>query len=340
MANKATIQDIARAAGVSNQTVSRVLNNRPDVADATRQRVTDVIQQMGYRPSDMARGLRNKNTRTIGLIIPDSANPFFAEIAKGVETGCFDRGYGVILCNSAKVLERELIYLDLLQSKGADGIIFIATSTHIDHLYPLVESGVPVALFYRDAGNLNVDTFKIDNFQAGYMATTHLLELGHTRIACIRPSSDETPSGRRVDGHLHALEQAGIPADMALMPRGDNLIEGGEAATAALLASGDSFSAIFAANDAMAIGAMRSLRDSGRRVPDDVSVIGVDDIMLAKYVEPPLTTIAQPKQEAGLRAIEYLIERVEERYTGGPRETLLPIYLVERRSCAPYREEA
>jgi LacI family transcriptional regulator len=269
------------------------------------------------------------------LVVPDSANPFFAEIAKGVEEGGFEAGYSVMLCNSARMLERELEYLEVLQSKGVDGIIFITTTTQTAHIRPLIERGTPVVLFFRDAGNLDVDTFKIDNHKAGYLATRHLIDLGHRDIVCIRPRSDETPSGRRANGYMYALEEAGIPVRSELMPRGDNLYTGGEAAVSQLIAQGVGFSAIFASNDAMAIGAMRSLREHGLRIPEDVSITGVDDITLASYCEPPLTTVAQLKHEAGLMAVRALIARIENRHSGGPRETVLDVHLVTRRSTAP-----
>lgn len=335
---RVTIQDIARAVGVSNQTVSRVLNHKPDVSVETRERIESMIEELGYRPSDLARGLRNKNTRTIGLVVPDSANPFFAEIAKGVENGGFAAGYSVILCNSAQDKARELEHLELLRAKGIDGIIFIATSTDIGHIGPLVEAGIPVALFYREAPGLSVDTFAIDNRLAGVLATQHLLDLGHRQIACIRPRSDLTPSGQRVIGYCAALNAAGIAPSSRLMPRGDNLIESGARAAIELLDSGEPFSAIFASNDAMAIGALRALRDRGLRVPNDISLVGIDDILLASFVDPPLTTVAQDKQVAGERAVASLIERIEGRYTGGRRETLLDIQLMVRRSTAPNAE--
>lgn len=336
--SRVTIQDIARAAGVSNQTVSRVLNRKPDVSAETRERIESVIKDLGYRPSDLARGLRNKSTRTIGLVVPDSANPFFAEIAKGVENGGFAAGYSVILCNSAQDKARELEHLELLRAKGIDGIIFIATTTEIDHIGPLVESGIPVALFYREAPGLDVDTFAIDNRRAGYLATRHLIDLGHRHIACILPRSDATPSGQRVEGFRAALKEVGVTPSPRLMVRGDNLIESGARAALDLLDSGEPFSAIFASNDAMAIGALRALRDRGLRVPDDVSLVGVDDILLASFVDPPLTTVAQDKQEAGERAVASLIDRIEGRFTGGRRETLLDTQLIVRRSTAPISE--
>jgi LacI family transcriptional regulator len=332
---KITIQDIADRAGVSNQTVSRVLNGKPDVAESTRQRIEQIIDELRYVPSTAARTLRNQGTKTIGLIVPDNANPFFAEIARGVENAGFQAGYSVVLCNSNKSLERELEHLRMLQAKQVDGIIFIASTTHIDQIRPLVESGIPVVMFYRDPGDLNVDTFKIDNQRAGYIATQYLVDLGHTAIACIRPASATTPSGKRVLGYQQVMTEQGLPWSDALTPQGDNLLSGGEEAARQLLDGGVDFTAIFATNDAMAIGAMRALRSRGYRIPEDVSVIGVDDIILASYVDPPLTTVAQPKQIAGEQAVNYLIQRMENNLPEGARTTILDVELIIRDSCAP-----
>jgi LacI family repressor for deo operon, udp, cdd, tsx, nupC, and nupG len=179
--------------------------------------------------------------------------------------------------------------------------------------------------------------FKVDNAAMGFAATSHLIAFGHRTIACIQPASPNTPSRRRVDGYLRALTENGLTPTLDLMTEGNNLVSGGEEAVLRLLQSAPPFTAIYAANDAMAIGAMRGLRSQGLRIPHDVSIVGTDDITLAAYVEPPLTTIAQPKQSAGHQAVHYLIERIEGKHTGGPREVLLETQLVSRGSCAAPR---
>lgn len=333
-----TIKDIARRAGVSVATVSYVVNHNRYVSPELTGRVLHAIEELGYSPNAIARSLRQKNTRMIGLIVPDSSNPFFAEIAKGVEDAGYDKGYSVILCNSNAQTERELVYLDLLRSKRVDGIIFIATSMHIEHIRGFARSGIPVVIFYRDIPDLDIDTFRIDNFQAGYIATRHLIQLGHREIACIQPASALTPSGQRVDGYKKAMEESGLAWDEVLMPRGDNRVSGGKDAAMALAQSGRSFSAIFSTNDAMAIGAMRVLRNLGYRIPQSVSIVGIDDILLASFTEPPLTTVAQPKYEAGCQAVDFLIQRIEGGYDQGPRNIQLEIKLIERESTLPYSQ--
>ena len=327
-----TIKDIARKAGVSVATVSYVVNQTRYVSPERKARVLQAIAELGYSPNAIARSLRQKNTRMIGLIVPDSSNPFFAEIAKGVEDAGYERGYSVILCNSNASIERELVYLDLLRSKRVDGIIFIATTTRVDQIRPFVAAGIPVAVFYRDNPDLDIDTFRIDNVKAGCMATRHLIDLGHRQIACIQPASAQTPSGQRVDGYKQAMQESGLTWDEALLPRGDNRVSGGKEAAQALVSSGRPFSAIFSSNDAMAIGAMRALREMGYAMPQDVSIVGVDDIILASYTEPPLTSVAQPKYEAGCQAVDFVIQRVEGGYNQGPRNVLLEIELIVRAS--------
>ncbi len=335
MSKKVTIKDIAKRANVSVASVSYVLNDTRYVSPELHSRIEQAIEELGYTPNLVARSLRQSRTKTIGLIVPDNSNPFFAEIAKGVEDAGFSAGYSVILCNSNAMPERELAYLEVLRSKQVDGIIFIATTAEIRHIRPLIEGGIPAVIFYRDSGDMSVDQFLIDNDRAGFLVTNHLIELGHRQIACIQPASTETPSALRVAGFKRVLEAHGLPYDEALMPRGDNLIAGGARAAYELLKSGRPFTAVFSTNDAMAIGCIRVLRDTGIRVPDDVSVAGVDDIMLASIIEPPLTTVRQPKYEAGRQAVEMLLDRMSRNYVDGPRQVQLDITLVVRQSTAP-----
>ncbi|OGO27681.1 MAG: hypothetical protein A2Z16_05425 [Chloroflexi bacterium RBG_16_54_18] len=333
-----TIKDIAKKAGVSVATVSYVINESRRVSPDVTAKVLEAIDNLGYSPNAIARSLRRKYTKTIGLIVPDNSNPFYAEIAKGVEDAGFEVGYSVLLCNSNDMTTRELVYVDMLRSKRVDGVVFSSTKTTIeDQIRPLIKLGIPAVVFYRNARDLDVDTLRIDNIKVGLQATNYLIELGHTRIACIKPLSSVSPSALRVEGYRAALEAHRLPWNEELVVQGDNRITGGEGAAKQLLGSGADFSAIFACNDVMAIGAMSALRDACLNVPQDVSVIGVDDIILASYSAPPLTTISQPKYEAGRQAVTYLIERIEGKYDRGPRDVILKTELVVRDSCMAYR---
>jgi LacI family transcriptional regulator len=333
-----TIKDIARIANVSTATVSYVINDTRPVSPERATRVREAIAQLGYAPNAIARSLRQARTRTIGLVIEDNANPFFAEIAKGVEDEAFGRGYSVLLCNSNASPDREQQYLDLLLAKRVDGLIFFSSTGTVERLQPFIAQRIPVVAFYRDVGDLPVDTIKVDNVEIGYVGTRHLIDLGHRQIACIRPASVAGASAQRADGFVRAMEEAGLAIEPRLVLRGDNLVSGGRRATRELLGSARPFTAIFACNDGMAIGSLSALYEGGLRVPRDVSVVGVDDILLASYAQPPLTTVAQPKREAGCMAVEFL----DERMAGSDRphrSVLLDVALVIRESTAAPRME-
>jgi LacI family transcriptional regulator len=332
-----TIKDIALMAGVSTATVSYVINGTRFVSPELRDRVLTAVAQLDYRPNAVAQSLRQKRTRTIGLIIPDNSNPFFAEVAKGVEDAGYDAGVSVMLCNSDGKFDRELRYLQLLRDKQVEGVIVIATTPRVDHLSGIVERLIPAVVFYRNVPQFNVDTLVVDNFGGGCLATRHLIELGHTRIACVAPASIDSPSSLRVSGFRHAIKEAGLRIDESLIYHGDNRFAGGRAGVEHLLATGQSFTAIFAGNDVMAVGAIRRLQESGRSVPDDVSVVGFDGIALGDYVSPSLTTVNQPRYEAGQTALRLLLERIEDSYIGPPRAIELETELVIRESTAPPR---
>lgn len=329
-----TIKDIAAHARVSIATVSCVVNNSRPVSQDLTKRVWDSIAQLGYTPNGVARSLRQQHTAMIGLLVPDNSNPFFAEVAKGVEDAGFNAGYSVIVCNSNGLLNRELRHLAVLTARRVDGIIYFGSAADAEHVRPLLNSGMPMVVFNREINHPGADTFRVDDYRIGYIATRYLTELGHTQIACVGPAAPEHPSARRVDGYKQALAERALTWDEELVPWGDNHIGGGREATRRILASGRPFSAVVATNDLMAMGVTVALREEGRRVPEEVSVIGVDDIALASYWVPPLTTVALPKSEAGRQAVDFLIERITHMYVGEARHISLKCRLVVRSSCA------
>ncbi len=329
-----TIKDIAKRARVSTATVSYVLNGTRPVSPERHERVMAAIAELQYRPNAVAQSLRRRQTRTIGLVVPDNSNPFFAEVAKGVEDAGFEAGVSVILCNSGSSFARELSYMEVLQDKRVDGVIFMATTAKADHVRGLVAAGVPLVTFYRQLPELNVDTLIVDNLGGGYRATHHLIELGHTAIACVAPASTASPSALRVNGFRQAMAEAGLPVDEALIYRGDNRFSGGKDGAEYLLQSGKPITAIFAGNDVMAIGVMRTLQQHGQRVPDDISVVGFDGISLGAYVTPALTSVEQPRYEAGRQAFKLLLERMRDGYAGPQRALTLETTLVVRDSTA------
>ena len=332
----ATIKDVARLAGVSTTTVSHVINETRFVSDELRARVLAAMEELNYRPNVLARGLRLGETRTIGLIVPDNSNPFFAEVARIVEDVGFANGYSVILCNSDGSLEKEAAYIGVLIAKHVDGVIFIAAGSKVEHVSELAGAGIPVVLADRDIAHTLADVVLVDNEQGGYDATRYLLGQGHRRIACIAGPSDVTPSADRVRGYRRALEDARVLVREEWIVPGDFRFEGGEAAVDRLLGMGQTPTAIFACNDMMAIGALRAIRASGRQVPDDVSIIGFDDIPLASAVMPALTTVAQPITELATLATQYLIAQMQDDGdTRSRQRVVLEARLVVRASCAP-----
>ena len=326
-----TIREVALRAGVSPTTVSHVINNTRFVSAEARQRVLDAMAELNYRPNVLARSLRRGETRTLGLILPDSANPFFAEIARAIEDAAFSAGYSVILGNSENQLTKEQVYVDVLVNKQVDGLIFVATGDHSPSLEQLVGDGLPVVVVDRRLSDLEVDTVLTDNLQGGLTATRYLLDLGHQRIACVTGPSNLTPSAERVIGYRQALQERSLSVDEALIRKGDFHPHSGYLAVSELLNCQPRPTAIFICNDMMAIGALRALSEAGLRVPLDCSLVGYDDIELASYVTPPLTTIRQDKNAMAEAAVQLLVERIAEP-TLPARTRILPTHLVERQS--------
>jgi LacI family transcriptional regulator len=332
-----TIKDIAARAGVSTATVSHVINNTRFVSDELRERVVSAIDEIGYHPNEIARGLRRGDTATIGLMIPDNSNPFFAEVAKNIEDIGFEQGYSVILCNSAGDLEREATYIKMLLAKQVDGVIFIACRSKYEHLVDLKkQKDIPVVLVDRDIPLFLGDVVMVDNEQGGYIATKHLLELGHKKIACITGPSDVALSEDRVKGYVRALKEADIKIRQEYVVMGDFGLRSGESGMEKLLSLEDIPSAVFICNDMMAIGALNEARKAGILVPDDISVIGYDDIQLASVVSPALTTIAQPIKELSVAATSMLIKKIQHGAEGEEgKRVVLDAQLVIRNSCSP-----
>jgi len=328
-----TMRDVAERAGVSVTTVSHVINETRPVSEERRARVLAAMDELGYQPNRLARSLRRGKTHTIGMIVPDNVNPFFAEVARGIEDGGFEQGYSVILCNSDGDLEKELFYTDVLVAKQVDGIVFVAAGMSTEHIRDLQERRIPLVVIDREIPHVAVDSVLTDNAQGGWLATRHLLELDHRRIGCIAGPSDVTPSAERITGYRQALHEAGISAHGALVVKGDFQYESGHQAARRLLEKDDPPTAIFACNDLMAVGAISAAVSAGWQVPADLSVVGFDDVRLASFANPPLTTIAQPKYEMGVLAVEMLLERMQD-YDMPPRRGLLDTTLVIRRSTA------
>jgi len=328
------MREVAERADVSVTTVSHVVNDTRPVSQALQERVLFAMDELDYRPNRLARSLRRGETHTIGVIVPDSANPFFAEVARGVEDASFEERYNVILCNSDGDLEKELLYTNVLTAKQVDGILFVAAGVSTEHIRALQEDRVPLVVVDRTIPDVSVDEVLTDNIHGGEMVTSHLIDLGHRRIGCITGPSDVTPSADRVAGYQKALRDADIPIDESIILRGDFQYSSGHQVAHELLGMDDPPTAVFACNDLMAVGVISAARELGLRVPEDLSVAGFDDVPLASFTNPPLTTIAQPKYEMGALATRLLLERMQD-HDNSPRHELLSTRLVIRQSTAP-----
>jgi LacI family transcriptional regulator len=328
----ATIKEVAALAGVSSATVSHVINGTRFVSDAVRDQVMNAMKELDYRPNDLARSLRSGVTHTLGLIIPDSSNPFFAELGHCIENAAFKAGYSVILCNTESDMRKELLYVDVLTKKLVDGMIFVAAGENADIFKSLVELDIPVVVMDRNYEGLDLELVSSDNHQGGVLATNHLISLGHKRIGCVSGPSKINPSSKRLDGYVEALKSHGIPVDARYIVQGDFHPESGFEAGKKILSLSERPTAIFACNDLMAMGVNKAAASMGLRVPDDLALVGYDDIELASYTNPPLSTIQQPKVEMGLTALQIILDRISNRESGR-QKIQLPVSLVVRSSC-------
>lgn len=333
-----TIKDIAARAGVSTSTVSRVVNQSVPVDPATEERVNEAIEVLGYRPNLLARSFRRKITHTIGLLVPDNSNPFFAEMARVIEDAGFADGYSVILCNSDLSQVKQDGYIDVLLAKRVDGIIMTSTGLIPGEnarrdIERIRQAQVPCVVIDRDLGDAPVDQLLVDNHEGGYLAGTFLIENGHRKLTCVVGPNDLTPSAGRIAGFRRALEEAKIGLPPESIVRGNGRHDGGARAAEELLNRGGDFTAIFAFNDEMAIGVIGALQRAGKRVPEDYSVMGFDDIPYANAIYPAVTTIAQPILEMGNVGLRMLLDRIHQ--PGRPPQRIqLSTRLVERESVA------
>ncbi len=327
-----TINDVAAHAKVSASTVSHVINGTRFVEPETKHRVQAAIEALGYRPNSLARSLRRRQTSTIGLLVPDNSNPFFADVARVIEDAGFAEGYSVILCNSDLSEVKQAAYIDVLLSKQVDGVLLISSGSRSGPVQQILEANVPVVVVDRDLGDLPVDQVLVDNHQGGWLAGQYLVKLGHRRIGCLAGPDAITPSAGRIEGFRHALRQAGSELRPEAVVHGDGRYEGGAAAMHELLQRDLGLTAVFAFNDLMAIGALSTLRRARIRVPEDLSIIGFDNIFHAPAMIPALTTIAQPIAELGQVSVRLLLERIKQHDVPTSR-IILPTTLVERESC-------
>jgi DNA-binding LacI/PurR family transcriptional regulator len=329
-----TIKDVADRADVSIQTVSRVINNKPDVSPDTRLRIQVTIQELGYQPFVNARGLAARRTYTLGLVTADFSDFWFSQVITGAEQEAQKHGYCFMLGNSTCDPEDEPKFLKLLTQRHVEGVLFVRASceNEYNHLVRLKEFGIPVVTTGHQIEVPGLAMIDVDNVGGGRIATEYLIGLGHTRIAMITGPVGWKSVYDRSEGYLQALHTVGIPVDQELILDGTWLHRSGYEKTKLLLERNKQFTAIFAQNDRIARGAIHALYEAGLRVPEDVSVIGYDDIPEAEFSDPPLTTIRQPASEIGQAATKLLIQMIEDSSIA-PMQIMFDTTIVVRSSC-------
>ena len=305
-----TIRDVADRAGVSTATVSRVLSGAPHARPATRQRVFDAVGELGYRPSAIARSLKLRTTGTFGLIVTDILNPFFPELVRAIEDAARERGYAVLLGNGDEDPDREATYLEVLAERRVDGLLVASGGLSERHGRWLQSTVMPVVLVNCELADGSRPAVLTDNRSASRLAAEHLLELGHRRLGHVTGRPTNAATSERIVGIRDALDAAGLGPEALCLAEGDGHVVGGERATHALLDRTPAPTGVLCYNDLTAIGAIRAVRARGLRVPGDVSVVGFDDIDLAAYVEPPLTTVSQGIVDIGHAAVALLLEAI------------------------------
>lgn len=327
----ATMKDVAQRAGVSASTVSHIINGTRYVSPELTEAVISVIEDLDYRPYGLARSLRTKQSRTVGVLIPDNTNPYFAEIARLLEDVFFSHGYNVIVCNTEQNPDKELTYLRLLQEKAVDAMVFVSTGGDAGAIETIRRQQIPCVLLDRDVHGLNLDRVIAENEPGAYMATRHLIDRGHRRIGMIAGPKGIAAADSRLVGYERAMNESSLPTRIV---QGDFQLESGYLGYRELRRNEPALTAVFAANDLMALGVLHGAAEDGVRCPKDLSVVGFDDIQLASYAVPALTTVRQPKDEIVNHAVNRLLLRIGKHPRQEPTRASFVSELIVRKSTA------
>jgi LacI family transcriptional regulator len=331
------MSDVAQKAGVSLMTVSRVVNNKGEISAKTIERVQKIIEELGYRPSSIARSLASGQTRTIGLIVPDVANPFFADVTRGVEHLAYSQGYNVFLCNAEEDPQRELSAIQSLEEKQVDGVILCSSRLEDNQLQEVLGRQPAAVLINRrianDRGNHPIESVILDDAASGQLATWHLLDRGHRRIGFLAGPKASFSGQNRTKGFRAALQEAGVAYHPEWVRHCLPYVESGFHVAIELLNEHPDLTALLCYNDLTAIGVLQACAETGRLVPDDLAVVGHDDIALASLVTPALTTCRVSRYELGGQAVKALLKRINEHPQNCTEIVLQPELVV--RASAP-----
>jgi len=317
-----TLKMVAEKAGVSVNTASRAINNKSDINEKTKKRVLKVAQELGYVQNATAVALRTKKTRTLGVVIADNRNPFYAEVLNGMEEAAREKNYHIILANTQRDYKKEEEAINLLLAKRVDGLLITPVQDRDDDIKKLIEANIPFVVVGRDFENIEVDAVYNDEIKGGFLATEYLIKKGHKRIALIDGFLYKSPAKGRLEGYKKALNKYRILLDDLLISVGDINMEDGYERTKQMLEKNIDFTAIFAYNDMMAFGSMQAIKEKGLRIPEDIGLVGYDDIPFSSLISPSLTTIRLKKQDLGIESVELLLSRIN-----GSREKMKKIML-------------
>ncbi len=332
------MKDVAKLAGVSTSTVSHVINKTRFVSEEISERVNKAAKELNYyAPSALARSFKVNRTKTIGMLVTTSTNPFFGEVVKGVERSCYQQGYSLILCNTEGDHQRMHESINTLLQKRVDGLILMCATLEGEH-FDIFEHYADIPVVVMDWGPMQFTSDKIqdNSLRGGYMAAKYLIDAGHSEIGCITGPLDRIQAEMRYNGYLQAMDEAGFSVEPSWVVEADFECEGGYNAFSQLHANGTLPSALVVANDMMAMGVINAANEVGIQIPEQLSIIGYDDIHIAKFMSPSLTTIHQPKYRLGQAAVETLLTRLDEPETA-PRIIELEPTLVERNSVKSLR---
>lgn len=333
-----TLLQVAKRAGVSPATVSRVLNNYPHIRDELRRKVTAAIAELGYEPNRVAQRLRATHSRLIGMVVTDITNPFFNTIMASIERVYFNEGFSVLMSNTTGDPQKELAYLSMMENEEVAGLIAAPTSENVDRIVELADRGLPIVIIDRRFLHGRVDMVLADNVAGARSGVEHLIHLGHQRIGHIGGPLHLTSGRERYQGYLDAMQAAGLPVSPDWVRFGDHGHASGYNKALELLDADPSLTAMFIENNMMTLGALNAFHDRGKRIPDDIAIVGFDDMPWSISLNPPLTVVAQPLHEIGACAATRLLERIDKPDLS-PRIDILKTTLLVRASCGATRRQ-
>jgi len=333
----ATMKEVAKLAGVSVATVSRVLNQNPNVSPELCSKVLEAVKELNYQRNRVARSLRAQRSKIIGLIISDIQNPFFTSLVRAVEDVAYEHQYAVFLCNSDEDVEKETLYVDLMCAERVAGVVISPTCETDNPCRKLMEGNIPVVAVDRRMLDLEADTVVIDNAGAAFDLVSHLISDGHHHIGAVLPSPTITTGRERREGYLRALKAHGLSVLSHLVRTGLPKEEFGYQSTGELFDLPEPPTALFTGNNLLTVGALRAIHERGLRIPDDIALVAFDEMDWASLIEPNLTVVAQPTYELGRTAADLLLKRIEDG-TRPPQEVVLKPTILIRQSCAHHDE--